>query len=66
MFNITFASFEVDFSDAKDRIVELNADIVLMGISSNIEFSFNFDDPLASVMSFAEGILRNAGVALPS
>jgi len=65
VFNITSASFEADFNGAKDRTVALSADIVLMGISSNIEFSFNFDDPMASVMSFAEGILRNAGVVFP-
>jgi hypothetical protein len=65
VFNITSASFEADFSGVKDRTVELSADVVLMGVSSNVEFSFNFDDPLASVMSFAEGLLRNAGVVLP-
>ncbi len=64
-FNITSATFEADFTNVNSRVVTLSADIVLIGISSNIEFSFDFDNALASVMSLGEEILRNVGIIPP-
>ncbi|MFW9798070.1 MAG: hypothetical protein ACFFE2_13595, partial [Candidatus Thorarchaeota archaeon] len=65
VFNITSASFEANFTDVRNQTVELSADIVFMGLSSHIEFAFNFGDPVASVISFAEGLLSGAGIEVP-
>jgi hypothetical protein len=64
-FDIKSAEFTADFASTRGRIVTLNADIVFIGILTNVEFSFNFDDPLASVMELGAAILKNAGIELP-
>ncbi|MFX1566686.1 MAG: hypothetical protein ACFFCH_11920, partial [Promethearchaeota archaeon] len=64
-FNITSASFEADFNNVKGHIVTLSADIVFIGISRNVTFSFNFDDPISSVQNLGLEILKNAGIDAP-
>ncbi len=64
-FDIKSATLEADFNNVKSRIVTLSADVVFLGASTNVTFSFNFDDPLASVKNLALEILANAGIELP-
>jgi hypothetical protein len=65
-FSITSASLEADFSKVRGRTLDLSADIVFLGQSTNVQFQFNFDDPLASVNSLAMALLKDAGIDVPS
>ncbi|MHA2146028.1 MAG: hypothetical protein ACXAB0_11300 [Candidatus Thorarchaeota archaeon] len=66
MFNITSASFEADFRDVESTSVALNADIVFIGLSFNIDFEFDFNDILGSVENLALTIMERAGIEIPS
>ncbi|MFX1484801.1 MAG: hypothetical protein ACFFCP_16610, partial [Promethearchaeota archaeon] len=66
VFDVKSATFEADFTNVKGRVVTIDADIVFIGITTKIAFSFDFDDPLASVLNLAGEILKNAGISLPS
>jgi len=64
IFNITSASFEANFNSITGRTVNLSANLVFLGTSQQVTFSFNFDDPLSCVKSLAESLLKQVG-ALP-
>ncbi|MFW9965111.1 MAG: hypothetical protein ACFFCX_16185 [Candidatus Sifarchaeia archaeon] len=66
VFNITSASFEADFRDVESTSVALNADIVFIGLSFNINFEFDFNDILGSVENLALKIMERAGIEVPS
>jgi hypothetical protein len=64
-FDIKTATFEANFNDVKGRTVELEADIVFIGVASHIEFSLDFDDHIASIKNLASDLLTNLGIELP-
>ena len=65
-FDIKSATLTADFANTRGRIVTINADIVFIGILTNINFSFNFDDIPGSILALAGQIFGIGGVALPS